>query len=61
MTEELKKGDKVSLPFGGVGKIINYHPYIWASKYIVKIYTNNIFYHWGEVQDFQLHQLIKIS
>lgn len=60
MNMELSKGDRVLLPFGGVGKIINYHPYIWASKYIVKIFTNNAFYHWGEVQDFQLNQLTKI-
>lgn len=57
---KLKKGDKVLLPFNGIGKIIKYHPYIWASKYIVKIFTNNTFYRWGEVQDFQEHQLTKI-
>ena len=53
----LEKGDYVILPFNGKGKIIKIHNYVWVSKAIVKVFTNNIFYTFGEVHDFSINQI----
>ena len=47
-----KEGDKVKLPFGEEGEVVEYIDLPWASRYNVKITKSNYFNAVGDVVDF---------